>query len=189
MLNIFLILLLQLIYVPLLTLRTIFLVKNMTVTASIFGFLESLIYVFGLSLVFSGDQGPLAMFVYALGFGIGIIIGGFVEKKLAIGYNNFSVNLMDKNTDLIGALRNDGFGVTVYEGEGRDSERYRLDILTKRNREEELLSIIDEYEPKAFIVSYEPRRFKGGFLVNSMKKANKGKIMSKNKPLNNDKIV
>ncbi|MGY0374659.1 DUF2179 domain-containing protein [Clostridium sp. JNZ J1-5] len=58
----------------------------------------------------------------------------------------------------------------VYEGEGRDSKRYRLDILTKRSREEELLQIIEEYEPKAFIISYEARRFKGGFMVNTMKK-------------------
>ncbi len=181
MTNIILILVLQLIYVPLLTLRTIFLVKNMTVIAALLGFLEALIYVFGLSLVFSGDQGPLAMLVYALGFGIGILIGGAVENKLAIGYNNFEVNLMEKNIDLINLLRNEGFGVTVYEGEGRDSKRYRLDILTKRNREEELLDLIDEYEPKAFIVSNEPRRFQGGFLVNSMKKSRRRTIMPRKK--------
>lgn len=179
MINIILILLLQLVYVPILTLRTIFLVKNMTVIAALLGFAEALIYVFGLSLVFSGDQGPLAMLVYALGFGLGILIGGAVENKLAIGYNNFSVNLMNKNTDLIDHLRNEGFGVTVYEGEGRDSIRYRLDILTRRNREEELLDLIDEYEQNAFIVSHEPRRFKGGFLVNSMRKANRMKIPSR----------
>ncbi|MDY0234727.1 MAG: DUF2179 domain-containing protein [Gudongella sp.] len=173
MINIVLILVLQLIYVPLLTLRTIFLVKNMTVIASLLGFAEALIYVFGLSLVFSGDQGPLAMVVYAVGFGLGILIGGAVENKLAIGYNSFAVNLMNKNTDLINHLRNEGFGVTVYEGEGRDSKRYRLDILTRRSREEELLDLVDEYEPQSFVVSYEPRRFKGGFLVNSMKKARK----------------
>ena len=177
--NIILILVLQLVYVPLLTLRTIFLVKNMTVIASLLGFLEALIYVFGLSLVFSGDQGPLAMFVYALGFGLGILVGGAVENKLAIGYNSFEVNLIDKNTYLINLLRNKGFGVTVYEGEGRDSKRYKLDILTKRNREEELLDLIDEYDPKAFIVSYEPRRFKGGFLINSMKNVKKRIIIPK----------
>ena len=171
MINIVLILILQLIYVPLLTLRTIFLVKNMTVIASFLGFAEALIYVFGLSLVFSGDEGPIAMLVYALGFGLGILVGGAVENKLAIGYNNFAVNLMNKNTDLIDHLRSEGFGVTVYEGEGRDSKRYRLDILTKRNREEELLDLVDEYDPQSFIVSYEPRRFRGGFLVNSMKRA------------------
>lgn len=173
--DIILILALQLVYVPLFTLRTIFLVKNMTLIASILGFAESLIYVFGLSIVFSGDKGPIALVVYALGFGIGIFIGGAIENKLAIGYNSFVVNLVQKNPDLINHLRNEGFGVTVYEGEGRDSKRYRLDILTKRNREEELINLIDKYEPKAFIVSYEPRRFQGGFLVSAMKKARRVK--------------
>ena len=168
--DILLILLIQLIYVPLFTLRTIFLVKNMTLIASFLGFAEALVYVFGLSLVFSGDTGTMGMIVYAIGFGVGILLGGAIENKLAIGYNNLMVNLMEKNTELIDYLREKGFGVTVYEGEGRDSKRYRLDILTKRNREEELLEIIESYEPKAFIVSYEVRRFKGGFLVKSMKK-------------------
>ncbi len=168
--EIILILVLQLIYVPIFTLRTIFLVKNLTVYAAFLGFLESLIYVFGLSLVFSGDKGTIAMIVYASGFGIGILVGGMIENKLAIGYNNIVANLMTKNTALINHLREQGFGVTVSEGEGRESKRYRLDILTKRSRENELLDLIEEYEPKAFIISYETRRFKGGFLVKSIKK-------------------
>ncbi len=174
--EIILILFVQLVYVPIFTLRTIFLVKNMTVIASLLGFMEALIYVFALSLVFSGDKGPLAMIVYAVGFGLGMLIGGAIENKLAIGYNSLSVNLVQKNMELINYLRNEGFGVTVYEGEGRDSKRYSLDILTKRNREGELLQLIEEYEPRAFIISYEARTFKGGFLVSSMKKMkNKGK--------------
>lgn len=165
-----LILLLQLFYVPVFTLRTIFLVKNMTGIAAFLGFIEALVYVFGLSIVFSGDKGTAALIVYAVGFGVGILIGGAVENKLAIGYNALVVNLIRKNEELIKRLREEGFGVTVYEGEGRDSKRYRLDILTKRSRENELMDIIEEYEPKAFIISYEARRFKGGFLVSNMKK-------------------
>jgi uncharacterized protein YebE (UPF0316 family) len=168
--DILLILLLQLIYVPILTLRTIFLVKGMSMYASVFGFVEALIYVFGLSLVFSGDQSTLAMVVYAVGFGVGIILGSYIESRLAIGYTTFLVNLMTKNEELINRLRQEGFGVTVYQGEGRDSARYRLDILTKRSREEELLAFIEEYEPRAFIISYEPRKFKCGFLLKAMKK-------------------
>ncbi|MCT4619253.1 MAG: DUF2179 domain-containing protein [Marinisporobacter sp.] len=173
--EIVLILLLQMVYVPLFTLRTIFMVKNMSVYASILGFLDCLIYVFGLSLVFSGEKSTLAMIVYAGGFGIGISVGGYIEKRLAIGYTSLCVNLMNKNDEMIRVLRENGFGVTVFEGEGRDSERYKLEILTKRNREDELMDLIEFYEPKAFIISYEPRKFKGGFLVNRMKKAKKKK--------------
>ncbi|MGG5252125.1 DUF2179 domain-containing protein [Neobacillus sp. SM06] len=173
MFNIILIFALQLIYVPVLTLRTIFLVKNMSVAASSFGILEALIYVFGLSLVFSGHQSIAEMIVYAVGFGVGLYIGTRIENKLAIGYTSLVVNLMELNEKLIDLLRNKGFGVTVFEGMGRDSKRYQLEILTKRSRENEVMTLIEEYEPKAFIISYEPRRFKGGFLVKSMKKYGK----------------
>jgi uncharacterized protein YebE (UPF0316 family) len=167
--EILLILLLQLIYVPIYTLRTIFLVKNITILASILGIAEMLVYVFGLSLVFGGDQSILAMVVYAVGFGIGIIFGTKIEQKLAIGFINVTVNTQTKNEQLVDTLRNNGFGVTLYTGEGRDSNRYRMEILTKRNREQELIATVEKFEPKAFIISYEPRYFKGGFLLDRLK--------------------
>lgn len=173
--QIILILLLQLTYVPLLTLRTIFMVKNMSVIASSIGFVEVLVYITGLSLVFNGEQNTLARIVYAGGYGLGIFVGGCIEQKLAIGYTTLVVYLASKNEQLISCLRNEGFGVTIFEGEGRDNKRYRLDILTKRNREKELLKLIEMYEPRAFIISYEPRRFKGGFLANTMKKRMKNR--------------
>ncbi|WP_255286579.1 MULTISPECIES: DUF2179 domain-containing protein [unclassified Bacillus (in: firmicutes)] len=58
---------------------------------------------------------------------------------------------MQINEELIALLRYKGFGVTVFVGMGRDGKRYQLEILTKRNRESEVLDLIEEYEPKAFI--------------------------------------
>lgn len=167
--DILLILLLQLIYVPIYTLRTIFLVKNVMMLASILGIVEMLIYVFGLSIVFGDDKSIATMVVYAVGFGLGIILGTKLEQRLAIGYINVTVNTQVKNEELICMLRNNGFGVTLCTGEGRDSNRYRMEILTKRNRENELIATVEKYEPKAFIISYEPRRFKGGFLLDRVK--------------------
>lgn len=171
--EILLILVLQLLYVPLFTLRTIFLVKNITVLAACIGIVEMLIYVFGLSLVFSGDQGILAMVVYAVGFGIGIIIGTKIEQRLAIGYIYVTINTQSRNKELTQNIRDEGFALTTYVGEGRDSERYKYEILTKRNREKELFQLVKFYEPNAFIISYEPKSFKGGFLVKRMKQHKK----------------
>lgn len=167
--NIVLIIILQLVYVPFLTLRTIFLVKNVTFLAAIFGMIEMLIYVFGLSLVFNGEQSILAMVVYAVGFGLGIFLGAKIERKLAIGYIYATINTQQKNEKLIEFLRSEGFAVTTFIGEGRDSNRYKYEILTKRNREAELFKIVEQFEPNAFIISYEPKSFKGGFLVARMK--------------------
>ena len=162
--EILLILLLQMCYVPMLVLRTVFMVKNIRYLTSLFGFMESMIYVFGLSLVFSGEQHTIAMIVYAFGFGLGLWWGGLIEEKLSIGFTTVTVNLQEKNEDLINHLRELGYGVTVYEGEGKVSKRYKLEVLTRRKRENELLKCINECDPNAFIVAYEPKKFYGGFL-------------------------
>ncbi|MCP1146786.1 DUF2179 domain-containing protein [Lysinibacillus endophyticus] len=171
--TIILIFLLQMVYVPLLTLRTIFLVKNLTILTSLFGIMEMLVYLFGLSLVFNDNQNIIAMIAYAVGFGLGMILGTKIENKLAIGYIYIAINTQQKNELLINTLREAGFAVTVFLGEGRDSERFKYEILATRKRERELFSLVESIEPNAFIISYEPKSFKGGFLVRNMKVLNK----------------
>ena len=85
------------------------------------------------------------------------------------------INTQNKNDDLTNFLRQEGFAVTTFVGEGRDSERYKYEILTKRNREPELFEIVKQFEPNAFIISYEPKSFKGGFLVKRMNRVKKNK--------------
>lgn len=168
--NLILILIMQLIYVPMLALRTICMVKKLTLLTAVFGILEALIYVFGLSLVLTGEQTILEMLVYAFGFGLGLIVGIYIENRIAIGYTSVIANIREKNMALITHLRENGYGVTVFEGEGRESSRYRLDILTKRAKESELLELINQYEPTAFVIFYEPKLFKGGYILELMKK-------------------
>jgi uncharacterized protein YebE (UPF0316 family) len=153
-----------------LALRTISMVKKLTLLTAFFGFLEAIVYVFGLALVLTGDQTMLAMFVYALGFSLGLIVGIAIENKIAIGFRSVQVNIKTKNMLLIDGLRAMGFGVTIFEGEGREGSRYMLDILTRRSQEKELFDLINEYEPSAFVIAYEPTRFKGGFIEQMMKK-------------------
>ncbi|MCT4565252.1 MAG: DUF2179 domain-containing protein [Maledivibacter sp.] len=165
-----LIILMQLLYVPMLTLRTISMVKNLKVLTAVFGFLESMIYIFGLAIVLSGEQSVLEMIVYALGFSIGLITGIFVEQKLAIGFTSIHININHNNPVLVKDLRDSGFGVTVHQVEGKNGERVIMDILTKRKREPFLIKKISAHEPDAFIISYEPKMFKGGYLTDMMKK-------------------
>lgn len=173
MMKILMIMALQLVYVPTFTMRTIFLVRGKAALAAALGFVETLIYVFGLSIVFSGKQDVIAMVVYALGFGIGILIGTAIERKLAIGYTTIQVNVESKDPDVLHKLRDSGFGVTVYEGEGRDTKRFKLEILTKRSRQGELMEMIEKHVPNAFVIAYEPTQFRGGFLVKNMKRSKK----------------
>lgn len=171
MINALAILVLQLIYVPLLTLRTTFVVKGKKVQASLFAFLEAIIYIVSLGIVFSDLKNLLNIGSYILGYGIGVYIGGRIEEKLAIGYRSIHVNLTNYNESLINKLRELRFGVTTYEGEGINKEkRYKLEIVSHRSRENEVISLIQSLEKNAFIVSYEPTQFRGGYITKQLKK-------------------
>lgn len=161
----------QLIYVPVFTLRTIMMVKGMKEKAAVLGMLEGIIYVVALGIVFSDLSNYLNMVAYALGFGIGLYIGQIIEQKLAIGYVSIEVNIMNRNEELTAHLRSEGFSVSTSEVEGMNqARRYRLDCTARRDREQEFIKIVSSHEPSAFIVSYEPRSFKGGYITKAMRK-------------------
>jgi len=114
------------------------------------------------------------MIVYAIGFALGLILGIYVEQKLAIGFSSLSVNIEHDNDALVEKLRNEGFGVTIYSGKGKEGKRTNLDILTRRKHEKRLFAIISVYEPKAFIMSFEPKMFRGGYLAEMMNRRSRG---------------
>ena len=167
--DLIIIFIIQAVYVVLMTMKLLCMVKGMKLMTTFIGFFEVLIYIFGLSFVLSGDQSIIAKIVYSLGYSVGLFVGMIVEDRLAIGYCVLFVNIRDKNEELINDLREDGFGVTVYFGEGRKGERYKLEILTERRKLKELMKTIVRYEPEAFMISYEPTHFKGGYMKKYVK--------------------
>ncbi|MGR6010171.1 DUF2179 domain-containing protein [Bacillus cereus] len=170
MLQALLIFVLQIIYVPILTIRTILLVKNQTRSAAGVGIVRRSYLHCQFRYCVSRFIKLMNIVAYVIGFSAGLLLGGYIENKLAIGYITYQVSLLDRCNELVDELRHSGFGVTVFEGEGINSIRYRLDIVAKRSREKELLEIINEIAPKAFMSSYEIRSFKGGYLTKAMKK-------------------
>lgn len=160
----------QLLYVPVFTMRTILLVKGLKKQASAIGMLEGLIYVLAIGLVFSDLSNYMNMISYAVGFGAGLYLGGMLEEKLAIGYVTIEANIPNKNLELVSKLRETGFSVSTDEVEGMNSIRYLLFCTARRDRESEFYKLICEYEPTAFVASYEPRNFRGGYITKGMKK-------------------
>lgn len=72
--------------------------------------------------------------------------------------------MIDKNEQTIPILlREKGFGVTSWAVEGKDGHRMVLQVLAKRTNEKKLVDTIEKMVPKAFVISYEPRYFRGGF--------------------------
>ncbi|WP_060679659.1 DUF2179 domain-containing protein [Virgibacillus halodenitrificans] len=172
------ILVINIVYVSLSTVRMILTLKGRRYIAAIVSMFEIVIYVVGLGLVLDNLDQIQNLIAYAVGFGTGVIVGTKIEEKLALGY--ITVNVISSNPDIefTRKLRDKGYGVTSWFAYGMDGDRLSMQILTPRKYELKLYETIKEIDEKAFIISYEPKQIHGGFWV---KQVRKGRLMNPRK--------
>ena len=130
-------------YVTMNTIRFMLTIKGYRVLAPLLSMVEIVIYVLGLSMVMNSLDNPLNLAAYALGYGAGMT--------------------QDVDSPMPNQLRDFGYGVSSYRAHGRDGERLVLEILLTRKAERHLQNKVLEIDPKAFMVSYDPKFIHGGF--------------------------
>lgn len=150
-------------YVSLFTVRLIFTMKGYRIYATLLSMVEVLIYLIGLNIVLDNIDQPLNLMAYCIGFGGGVYLGSKIEEWLALGYVTMQVVVDSKSVDLPLLLREKGYGVTSWIADGKDGQRMVMYILAKRNHEKKFYRTIAKLAPKAFVISHEPRFFLGGF--------------------------
>lgn len=160
----------QVVYVACFTLRMILTLKGKTRLAAAISTVEVTIYVLGLNMVLQYLNQPISLLVYALGYGAGVLVGSWLEERLAMGYVTMKVITDDVHRSMASDLRRLGYGVTSWIGSGRDGDRLVLEVLAKRKKEHHLYRSILEIDPKAFVVTLEPKRLHGGFWTRSVRK-------------------
>ncbi|SFB14547.1 Uncharacterized protein YebE, UPF0316 family [Lentibacillus halodurans] len=164
------ILVINIVYVSLSTMRMILTLKGRRYMAAFVSMFEIVIYVLGLGLVLDNLNEIQNIIAYALGFGLGVIVGTKIEEKLALGYITVNVISSDPNIDFTRQLREKGYGVTSWFAYGMEGDRLVMQILTPRKYELKLYETIKTIDPKAFIISYEPKQINGGFWVKQVRK-------------------
>ncbi|WP_380702460.1 DUF2179 domain-containing protein [Salinithrix halophila] len=157
------ILFVQIAYVTISTIRLIVMMKGNAKLASVVSFGEVFIYMLGLATVLENIDVWYNLVVYCFGFALGVYTGSLIEEKMAMGYVTVQVITRKEDTDMPQQLRNAGFGVTSWVGEGLSGERLVLMVLTKRKRQKELVDKVKQVDSQAFVVSSEPKTFIGGF--------------------------
>lgn len=164
------ILVINIVYVSFFTIRMILTMKGQRYLAAFISTIEVVIYVIGLGLVLDNLDQIQNLIAYALGYGLGVIVGMKIEEKLALGYITVNVITKEYDKDLPRLLREKGYGVTTWLAQGREGDRQSMQILTPRKYELRLYQTIQEIDPKAFIIAYEPKTIHGGFWVKSVRK-------------------
>lgn len=159
----------NIVYVSINTLRTIFVIKGRRLLASIISIFEVGVYLSGLTIVLNNVDSLINMAAYCVGFGLGVYIGSRIEQRLALGYVNVQIIVDSVAQNLPTILREKGYGVTSWPAEGRNGMRLVLQVLAKRSNEKKLLKLISELAPNAFVISYEPKNFVGGFWTRTVR--------------------
>lgn len=170
LLDLLLIFSLQALYVTVTTVRWIILVRGRRLLAAVISFFEIILYVVALGMVVTNLNDPVRVVVYAFGYATGALVGSWVEERLAIGYTVLHIITGAQSTQLPQQLREAGLGVTVWEAEGREGSKRRVLMAVARRRwAPQLMTLIEQLDPQAFVVRTEPTAFRGGFLLKYLK--------------------
>lgn len=145
------------------TIRMLMVVQGRRKHAAIIGFFEVIIYIVALGKVVNGLSNPGNLLAYAFGFASGNYIGSYIEEKIALGNLTAQVILNDNDDKIVHELRDNGFGVTVIEGQGKEGPKNLLTIMLKRKDLNKLNSLLANLDKEAFITVSTTKLISGGY--------------------------
>ncbi|MBQ8996018.1 MAG: DUF2179 domain-containing protein [Oscillospiraceae bacterium] len=153
--------------VSLATVRTMLTVKGKTKTAALVGFVEIMIWFLAVRTAFNSDEAGIVLAIaYAGGFATGTFIGGLLSSKLIKGTVTVEIVTSGKDDNLITAIRNAGFAVTVVNVNSSEysGEKYMLFAQIASDRLEEFKKLVYDNDDKAFIIVQESKYVYNGFI-------------------------
>jgi uncharacterized protein YebE (UPF0316 family) len=131
--------------------RIVTLMRGRIGLAALLGFFESLLWVSAAAIVFSNLDNPIRILAFAAGFAAGTLLGGHIERWLALGTAFIRVVAPVETPSVANALRSNGFPVTVVNAEGRDGEVRVTFLVLPRRRIKTALGIVHDTNPAAFV--------------------------------------
>lgn len=135
------------------TLRMISVFRGRRGMAWLFGFAQVLIWIYAISYAMKNITQPVYAVSYSLGFACGNFLGVTIERWLAHGDQVIRVFTRPDIADAIaGRLRGHGFGVTVFDGRGRDGPVSQLYVESTRKRVVDAAKLCRSMDPECFYV-------------------------------------
>lgn len=110
------------------------------------------------------------MIGYAGGFAAGNVVGLWVEEKLALGLATVRIISEHGGVEVADTLRESGFGVTEFAGQGRRGTVEVVYTVAKRAEVQRILRMVEEWAPDSFVTVEEPRSIHRGWLLDKRRK-------------------
>ncbi len=135
------------------TMRALLVAKNKPIYAALIGLVESAIWIVAISQVIKDIDDPVLITAYASGFAAGTILGSYIERIVGVGNIVVRVFSPANSPSVAETLRENGHGVTVIDGEGKDGPVKIYWCVIPRRKLKTVLKMIEEINPKAYITT------------------------------------
>ena len=152
------------------TIRVIMVSRGYKNIAPILGFGEVIIWLLAIGQIMQQLDNVMSYIGYGAGFAAGNYIGIILVEKMSLGTVVIRLIPRKDTTQLITALRQAGYGVTIVNAEGRDGPVKIIFSIVKKKDLEGALCIINEHNPNAFYTIEEVQRVNEGFFKQQEKK-------------------
>ena len=135
------------------TMRALLVAKNKPIYAALIGLVESAIWIVAISQVIKDIDDPVLIGAYAAGFAAGTILGTYIERIVGVGNIVVRVFCPANSPSVAETLRENGHGVTVIDGEGKEGPVKIYLCVIPRRKLKSVLSMIEEINPNAYITT------------------------------------
>jgi uncharacterized protein YebE (UPF0316 family) len=132
------------------TLRIIFVSKGLKYFATFLGFFESLVWLIAVTQVMQNLHSWQTYVAFACGFAAGNFVGVVLEERIALGSLLIRIITLKEADELVDVLWKAGYGVTSVDAQGESGPVKLIFSIIKRRNLAKIISIIKQYNPKAF---------------------------------------
>lgn len=148
------------------TLRLILMVRGRRALSILIGFFEASIGIAVISKIIQDMSGIYSIIAYGAGFAMGLYVGMIMSDR--ISRNIMSTNIISNNNhnEIEVLLRDAGFGVTSFYGNGKDGNLKILNVICSSSKLSKLRKEVCREDSKAFIVTHRLDGISGGFFYN-----------------------
>jgi len=133
--------------------RALLVAKNKPIYAALIGLVESAIWIVAISQVIKDIDDPVLIGAYAAGFAAGTILGTYIERIVGVGNIVVRVFCPANSPSVAETLRENGHGVTVIDGEGKEGPVKIYLCVIPRRKLKSVLGMIEEINPNAYITT------------------------------------
>jgi uncharacterized protein YebE (UPF0316 family) len=149
------------------TLRHVMTSRGHKDISPILGFFEVLIWIVVVSQIMKQANNFACYIGWAGGFAMGNYIGLLIEERIALGLQIIRIISNQDCGEMINKLQAANHGITVIDAQGAKGSVKIILTVAKRKNIEEIINIIQKYNPDSFYSIEDIRDVKRGVFTNN----------------------